>query len=275
MGKCLVTRLNGVVDALILKYLDSVVIQFKAVDKQTEKNSSIVVEPVSGTSVNIECVQGNFTNSDFSKDTGNTLTAVIGTRLYVSNGAIIKLKDKQNILKISFDDGVGDDANKVIDLDDLKYCKNLKTIILSGDIQGKLDFSVKKSIGILHLNNTDFYTTMGEIVNALSPIATSLNLTKATAITGDISILSDKTSLSILYTTYTEISGSVESLLEGMWNKGRRTGTLQIQTGHNVSFDGATHEDYGYTVNATFSDVGIMAKSDITKTFNGTSWIKS
>ena len=74
---------------------------------------------------------------------------------------------------------------------------------------------------------------------------------------------------------YTDISGSVESLLENMWRNGRRSGKVSIVSGHNLAFDGETHGDWGYTITATFSDNSIVASSDITKTFNGSIWVKS
>ena len=92
---------------------------------------------------------------------------------------------------------------------------------------------------------------------------------------GDISLLGDKIALTKMYLTYTDISGSVESLLENMWRNGRRSGKVTIVTGHNLAFDGQTNGDYGYTINATFSENSIVAVGDVTKTFNGSTWVKS
>ena len=99
MGKCLVTKLSGSTENDILKYLDSVVIQFKPVDVQTAKNSSIVIQSVSQNApVKVECLKGNFTSSDFSANSGISKD-VTNSLIYVSNGAIIKLSKKQDILK--------------------------------------------------------------------------------------------------------------------------------------------------------------------------------
>lgn len=275
MGKCLVTKLSGSTKNDILKYLDSVVIQFKPVDTQTAKNSSIVIQSVSQNApVKVECLKGNFTSSDFSTVNGTSADAT-NSRLYVSNGAIIKLSKKQNILKISFDDGVGDDNNKIIDFSDLKYCKGLKYLLISGDISGSVELASNNSLLYLSITNSNIYTTIEDISKILSPEATSLILTKATSVKGDISLLGDKIVLTNIYLTYTDISGSVESLLENMWRNGRRSGKVTIVIGHNLAFDGKTYGDYGYTISATFSDNSIVATSNITKTFNGSTWVKS
>lgn len=275
MGKCLVTKLSGSAENDNLKYLDSVVIQFKPVDVQTVKNSSIVIQSVSqSTPVKVECLKGNFTSSDFSTVNG-TSKDVTNERLYVSNGAIIKLSKKQDILKISFDDGVGDDSNKIIDFSDLKYCKGLKYLLISGDISGSVELASNNSLLYLSITNSNIYATTEDISKVLSPEVTELVLTKATSVKGDISLLGDKIGSTKMLLTYTDISGSVESLLENMWRNRRRSGKVVIVTGHNLAFDGQTHGDYGYTIAATFSDNSIVASSNITKTFNGSTWVKS
>lgn len=275
MGKCLVTKLSGSTKNDILKYLDSVVIQFKPVDTQTAKNSSIVIQSVSKNApVKVECLKGNFTSSDFSTVNG-TSADVTNSRLYVSNGAIIKLSKKQDIAKISFNDGVGDDNNKIIDFSDLKYCKGLKHLIISGDISGSVELASNNSLLYLSITDSNIYATTEDISKVLSPEATNLILTKATSVKGDISLLGDKIGLTTMYLTYTDISGSVESLLENMWRNGRRSGKVNITTGHNLAFDGQTHGDYSYTITATFSENSIVASSNITKTFNGSTWVKS
>lgn len=274
MGKCLVTKLSGSSENDNLKYLYSVVIQFKPVDVQTAKNSSIVIQSVSQNApVKVECLKGNFTSSNFSTVDG-TSKDVNNERLYVSNGAIIKLSKKQDIAKISFDDGVGDDSNKIIDFSDLKYCKGLKCLLISGDISGSVEL-VNNSLLYLSITNSNIYATTEDISKVLSPEATDLILTKATSVKGDISLLGDKIGLTKMYLTYNDISGSVESLLENMWRNGRRSGKVTIVTGHNLAFDGETHSDYGYTIDAIFSDNSIVASSNITKTFNGSTWVKS
>lgn len=275
MGKCLVTKLSGSTENDILKYLDSVVIQFKPADAQTAKNSSIVIQSVSeDTPVKVECLKGNFTTSDFSTNNGIS-TDVTNTRLYVSKGAVIKLSKKQDIAKISFDDGIGDDSNKIIDFSDLKYCTGLKYLLISGDISGSIEMARNNNLLYLSITNSNIYATTEDISKVLSPEATNLVLTKATSVKGDISLLGDKIGLTIMYLTYCDISGSVESLLENMWRNGRKSGKVTITTGHNLAFDGETHGDFGYTVTATFSDNSIVASSNITKTFNGSTWVKS
>lgn len=276
MAKCLVTKLNGSTDNDILKYIDAVVIQFKAVDVQTDKNSSIVIQSVDvNNPVKVECIKGNFTDSTYVTNNGveeNTTNA----RLNVSNGAIIKLSPKSNIAKISFDDGVGDDANKIIAFSDLKYCKALKQLLVSGDIQGAVELANKKSLTYLSITNSSIYATTEEIANVLNADATVLDLTRAAMVTGNIGVLGSAIGLQKAYLTYTEISGTVESLLENMWRNGRKSGKIVVTTGHNISFNGETHGDYGYTVTATFSESNVIAVAgSITRTFNGTDWENS
>lgn len=275
MGKCLVTKLSGSAENDNLKYLDSVVIQFKPVDVQTAKNSSIVIQSVSeDATVKVECLKGNLTSPDFSTNSGIS-TDVSNLRIYVSNGAIIKLSKKQDIAKISFDDGVGDDNNKIIDFSDLKYCKGLEYLSISGDISGSVELANNNSLLYFGMTNTNIHATTEDISKALNPATTKLVLTKATSVKGDISLFGDKIGLTYMQLTYTDISGSVESLLENMWRKGKKSGELSIITGHNLAFDGNTHGDYGYAINIKFSNDSIVASSDFTKTFNGSAWVRS
>lgn len=275
MNKCLVTKLSSSTENDILKYLDSVVIQFKPVDVQTEENSVISIQSVrQDTPVKVECLKGNFTTSSFSTNNGTSKDVSNEETLYVSNGAIIKLSKKQDIAKIAFVGG-NNNNNKIVDFSDLKYCKGLKYLAISGDISGSVELASKNSLLELSITNSNIYATTEDISKVLSPEATNLTLTKATSVKGDISLLGDKIGLTSMYLTYTDISGSVESLLENMWRNGRKSGKVNIVTGHNLTFDEETHGDYGYAVLATFSENSIVASSNITKTFNGSTWVKS
>lgn len=275
MNKCLVTKLSGSTENDILKYLDSVVIQFKPVDVQTADNSSLSIQSVrQDTPVKVECLKGNFTTSDFSTNNGTSKDVSNEEVLYVSNGAIIKLSKKQDIAKIAFIGG-NNSNNKIVDFSDLKYCKGLKYLAISGDISGPVELASNNGLLELRINNSNIYATTEDISKVLSPEATILILNKATSVKGDISLLGDKISLTSIELTYTDISGSVESLLENMWRNGRRSGQVNIVTGHNLTFDGEAHGDYGYSVSVTFSENSIVASADITKTFNGSTWVKS
>ena len=277
MGKCLVTRLNGVVSSNDnLKVLDAVVIKFNAVETQNENNSSVVIQSVSGKTLRVECIVGNFTDSTFAKNTGSVIESLTNSKLYVSNGAIIKISSKQNISKVSFADAITDEGNKVIDISDFKYCQNLTNLLVVGNnLTGKLEMAEKNKLTLLLINRSDFYATTQEIANVLSPNANTLNLTKAVNVKGDVSLLSNAIGLQYLYLTYTGISGTVESILEAMWKNGRKDGKLVITTGNSLFFDGKTHVDYGYTISVTFSSSEIVAVSNITRTFNGSAWVNS
>lgn len=277
MGKCLVTRLNGVVSSNDnLKVLDAVVIKFNAVETQNENNSSVVIQSVSGKTLRVECIVGNFTDSTFAKNTGSVIESLTNSKLYVSNGAIIKISSKQNISKVSFADAITDEGNKVIDISDFKYCKNLTNLLVVGNnLTGKLEMAEKNKLTLLLINRSDFYATTQEIANVLSPNANTLNLTKAVNVKGDVSLLSNAIGLQYLYLTYTGISGTVESILEAMWKNGRKDGKLVITTGNSLFFDGKTHGDYGYTISVTFSSSEIVAVSNITRTFDGSTWTNS
>ena len=130
MGKCLITKLNGVANIDNPKYIDAVVIKFNVVEQQSINNSSIAVNCVKNKTLKIECLKGHFTDSGFSNDLGSVNNNFTRGRLFVSNGAVLKINYKQNINKISSEDGICDDDNKEIDLDDLKYCSNLESLFI-------------------------------------------------------------------------------------------------------------------------------------------------
>ena len=276
MGKCLITKLNGVVNINNFKYIDAVVVKFNVVEQQKNTNSSIVVNCVNDKTLRVECIKGHFTDSSFSNDLGSVNDNFTKGRLFVSNGAVLKINSKQNIQKISFEDGISDDGNKEIDLDDLKYCSNLESLLIGGNnITGSLEMVAKNKLEMLSIKNTHFCTDTLAISKVLSVNATNLELKGATNVIGDISLLADAIALTNINMMNTGISGNIETLLERMWKKGKKSGTLKLILGGAVSFNGKTHGDGGYSIIVTFSDSSIVAAADITRTFNGSAWVNS
>lgn len=276
MGKCLITKLNGVANIDNPKYIDAVVIKFNVVEQQKNTNSSIAISSVNGKTLKVECIKGHFTDSSFSIDLGSVNSNFTSGRLFVSNGTVLKINYKQNINRISFEDGISDDGNKEIDLDDLKYCSNLESLLIGGNhITGSLEMVAKNKLEYLSIKNTNFNTDTLAISKVLSADATNLDFKNATNVVGDISLLADAIALANINMLNSGISGNVETLLERMWKKGKKSGTLKLILGGAVSFNGTTHGNGGYAITVTFSNSNIVAVADVTRTYDGNSWTNS
>lgn len=277
MTKCLVTKLNGSVTNQDLPIYDCVRIKFnnEDVETQTAKNSSIVFGSNDEDGPEITCEKGYFTDSTFTQNLGTyKKMSYGGYRLYVSKGASILAKGKQKITKISFDDGAGDDANKVIHWDDIVGCNSLKQLLVSGDIQGSIRPLLKAKLNYFQLINTDFPATVDDIVSLCDSSVTVINVRHAAAVSGDVSKFGSLTGLTGLFTEYSQVAGSVESLAESFFNNGKRSGSFCITTGDRISYEGQYHGNYGYTVSMKFSDEHVECNIDrgTPKYYDGTSW---
>lgn len=97
------------------------------------------------------------------------------------------------------------------------------------------------------------------------------------AIQGDISVLGNWTGLTNCDMRYPtkNITGTVESIVEGQWGKGRRSGTISdlYLSGCSVHLNGANVGSKHLTITFGASNVVITNSVDeTTATYNGSSW---
>lgn len=233
MGKCLITKLNGVVsDTSILK-LGEVRLVVKKVDIPSKDINKISLVYSSNETVSI-LGDGNFTNDSLVEDKGKTanLNANELINLFFSNvDCELSLPNKYNLLKVSVFN-----PNSYFDLDSVKYSKNLNTLFftnaknVTGNISSLKDLH---SITYLGLQNSSI---TGNISNLKDLIGMTNIYINDTLISGDLSSLSNMSNLKILSIKNSLISGDLSSLK----NLSQLSGTLNFSDKQTITGDLAT-----------------------------------
>jgi hypothetical protein len=241
--KCLVTRLNGIVDNDSLLKLGEVKFKFNKVVNPTSNTQNFYIAVNKPTTLKING-GGFFTDKNLTENKGNTLTIDANNSglYFVSNNDVeISVIDKYNITDLrNYDNitasGKEDFSNKFkdFDLSNLIYCAELKKIIfantsVSGDIAslGKLvnlnnlsvaNTSVSGDIASLGklVNLTNLSVTDTSVSGDIAPLGKLVNLTNLsvanTSVSGDIASLGKLVNLTNLSVTNTSVSGDIASL---------------------------------------------------------------
>ena len=187
MGKCLVTKLNESVSNDNLLKIGEFSISLNKIASPSESSQKIQVA-FTGNS-EIRNVNGNFTDSTLSTDTGKNLSITNGDLhdIYVKNvSSLICFGNKYGLRQLSIPDNTG----VTIDISELKYCPILATLILgkatlqnSADIANITHLSLLKYSGssildVKHIKNLSlvefnaFYggNVTGDVANIPSTI---------------------------------------------------------------------------------------------------------
>lgn len=195
MGKCLVTKLNGTVNDSSLLRLGEMRIHISRIDSPTGQTQGMTFSFTKNTDLEI-LGDGYFTDSTLSENKGKKIT--IGnttTYVYVSNGDFdVCILDKYSVKDIymhstKVDQTYKKDGVKTFDISQLYYCTNIKTLVaphdvLIGDISSLKNCS---KLNILLINDNS-------------------------KISGDISVLKDKTLLTNLNMGYSKLEGDISNL---------------------------------------------------------------
>lgn len=253
MNKCLVTKLNGVVENNDLLKIGEFRIKLHAVNKENEFTQVLDMgcnSPVTLKSLNGELLFSNsaeYSSSEFLSEVTFGGSDNI-TRVYLKNiDATIQVFNKYGITFIS-NGGSNDDSGfhgLEINIDDFKYSRGITSLSFP-----KSDKKVSGNLGTLKqmtkLTALDFGgSSISGDISELQDCKkiNSINLNGCQNIYGDFSVLGNfpltgEWNTSVLGT---KIKGSVEDFVKVNRRNGRKTGTFTFHwLGDNVTFKGVT-----------------------------------
>ena len=214
MGKCLVTKLNGVTNNDSLLAIGEMRVKFYKETNPTKRSRTLRI----GTNgqITLKVVgDGNFTDENLTANLGKSV--VVNNEIksvYVSNSDMeVSISDKYNFYTISDitvpPESASPDINREVNLNDLKYSKLIQQInFTSSRIEGSLDsLSNLVNLTVLTLSNSS-----GDIksVGNLTGL-TSLTL-NGKNIFGNLSSLANLSKLNNLKVRETSIMGDISSL---------------------------------------------------------------
>lgn len=212
MGKCLVTKLNGIVDNINLKKLGELRMEIQK--SLNVKADSRIITLNCNSLVNIEVIGGYFTDKTFSENYGTTAKAEanIAKELIVSNNdCILRFINKSDIYKLELGKNFAV-TDFVFDLSELKY-SGITEVGFFNMANLAEDISIIKDIPQLKSINISNTICFGDIAS----LADSKNLevfiaSYCTKIYGDISNLANNSKLKRLSLKGTAASGDLSYL---------------------------------------------------------------
>ena len=219
MNKCLITKLNGIVNNENLLKIGEFRIKIDKVQTPSTSNRSLAIGVNSPTNIRI-IGSGYFTNVDLSADKGKSLLLNPESLnyIYVSNDDItISIENKYNLTificnAVQNPWEVGrDHANIHINIEDFKYSTALTGLGLSststsGDISNLKNLTALTS---LFLNNTN---VTGDIAAVKNLTALTSLYSSNTNITGDVAAVKNLTALVSLDLSNTNITGDIAAV---------------------------------------------------------------
>ena len=228
MGKCLITKLNGIVNDDSLAKLDEVcAITLK-------NNNGKVSSYYIGNSTSMRLV-GNayFTDSNGSVNNGQTLNGNGMIYVMASGDAVLFISNKYDLTEISFSKY----NTEVLNLDNLAYCTKIQKLTSTVNTEGSV--SVLKNMKDLNWIDFNFAGKVaGDLGNAIEGKAlqildimqmpyitldiSKLSASKATleriradstqGVSGDISVFAGFNKMNYLHVVGTRVQGNIESL---------------------------------------------------------------
>lgn len=216
MNKCLVTKLNGVVDNSSILRMGEMRFYVSKVDSATDKTQGFAIKV--NKPVKLEILgEGYFTNKELTNNLGKITTIDANNpNVFVSNNDVeIAILDKYSITDvISYyigTSGGSSPENKKFDIDGLKYSANLNQLIFSGsqafgDIE---NLSELTKLTTLQLGKTNVEGDIKALTNLSLLTSLTLNLTK---VYGNISSLAAMTGLTNVDFISSQVSGDISAL---------------------------------------------------------------
>ena len=206
MEKCLVTKLNAVVDNDNILRLGEARIKI-AVDK-TPSKQYLSISVASDTDLEI-IGDSYFTDSNLSVNLGKSKKVKPSdgeVKVYFNNAvAEIGIRNKYNIRDIRF---IG---SKSMDLASFAYTKSLNAINTEyTGMYGDISSLKNLSIGQIYLSGNKIYGDIASLKNVTS--LSRININDAPDVYGDLSNLSGLTNLDWLYFNHSGLTGSIDSL---------------------------------------------------------------
>lgn len=263
MNKCLVTKLNGVVNNNSLTRLDEIKLHCHGTEKLPNKVSGLVTHGVSEIRL---LGDGYFTNKEGTTNLGNTKKIDTSTEgmpfpteftdkgtvsYFIGSEQDVILKGKYDIKRFTGGMGINRIGNTAfvypMNVDLFKYSKNLEHfecdymymhyLINRNEplgIEGDLSVFANKP-NLLKLN-VGGYMLKSENVNM------HINLT------GELKELATSPKLILINVNNSDVHGKVEDLLNAMFQNGRRDGEIQIYADStNVTYNGEAFDEKQFT----------------------------
>ena len=212
MAKCLVTKLNGSVNNNELLRIGEMRVKVESVESPTKDTQGFGVAFTEPTTVEI-VGDGYFTDRTLTENKGKSMVVSSLQGVIVSQATTVAIRNKYKLsnLFVFIPSGTPYGANKVFNLEDLKYSKDLTDInLVSAQVND--DLSELKSLTKLKTLNLRGTKVTGDITSLKGLTAlTALDL-YTTKVTGDITSLKGLTALTVLGIGSTKISGNIDSL---------------------------------------------------------------
>ena len=214
MGKCLITKLNGVVNNDSLLHPSEMRVKFYKETNPTKRSRTLRI----GTreQITLKVVgDGYFTDENLTANLGKSV--VVNNEIksvYVSNSDIeVSISDKYKFYTISDivvpPESASLDINRVVDLNNLEYSKLIQQINLTASrIEGGLD-SLSNLVNLTSLSLNNSYGDIKSLGNITSLTALELN---GKNIFGNLSSLVNLSKLNNLNVKETSIMGDISSL---------------------------------------------------------------
>lgn len=217
MGKCLITKLNGVVDNELIPKLYEIRIEITSVSNPSKLTQGLSFHFTSPVDLKI-IGDGYFTDETLTQNLGKVKSKVVdNVDIFVSNGDyLLSISDKTYITTlITSNKNIPGSiqSNKKFNINELKSSKQLFYVSgenVIGDISA---FKGKSNLHYIFLNDT-------MVTGDISALSNLTNLNSAyfnnTGITGDISALANLRQLKIITTGNTALYGNLGSLPDNM-----------------------------------------------------------
>ena len=211
MRKCLVTKLNGVVDNSNLLKIGEFRIKIISAPNPSKLTQGMDLQFTEPTEVSI-VGDGYFTDENLSANYGKVKT-ITSEKFFISNGNYeLSIKNKYKVSLISGINrnvsGTNEGKYKSINIDGLKYSNSL-TWIDVGTAEGDISaFKNALSLRFIGVGNTNITGDISAFAN--NTALTSLYLTN-TNITGDISAFANNTALTVFRLENNNITGDISA----------------------------------------------------------------
>lgn len=256
MNKCLVTKLNGIVDNASLLKLG----EFKFT---ITPPSSGAVQVMLGSNITIHTLNGEQSlskNPDGSNPTNSTTCRNADDKVYVtknnSSNTDIVVEDKYNLNWFGLNNyNSGNFVNA--DFSGLSFCKNLEEFKLEGANTNLYDdIGFLKNANSLKVVKCDTNNFCGSISVFKNKTKLVTCLIQSNNLTGDIIAFDKCLKLENLTLQGSGITGNIKNLCESLHNNGKVSGNIRFSFYNtNVKLDNDT--PYTDTVIATFTSSGV------------------
>lgn len=243
MNKCLVTKLNGVVNNNSLTRLGEIKLHCHGTAKLTNKVSGLVTYGVSEIRL---LGDGYFTNKEGTTNLGNTKKIDTSTEgvpfpdeftdkgtvsYFIGSEQDVILKGKYDIKRFTGGNGMNRIGNTAfvypMNVDLFKYSKNLENfecdyMYMQYVINRNEPLGIEGDLSVFANKPNLLRLSVGGYMQKTEDVNMNINLT------GELKELATSPKLILINVNNSDVHGKVEDLLNAMFQNGRRDGEIQI-----------------------------------------------